>query len=95
MLGMSLYISNAYHSHLTTKGESGSWMDKESDKIDDQAVIETMTDATGNVTKLKVKKKLSKREEKIRKKEISAKINAGEDIDSSEDEFANENGLYL
>ncbi len=33
--------------HLTTKGQSGSWMDKQDDKIDDQAVIETMTDATG------------------------------------------------
>lgn len=52
-------------------------MDKEADKIDDQAMIETMTDATGNVTKLKVKKKLTKREEKMKKKEISAKIAAG------------------
>ena len=60
----------------------------------DQAVIETMTDATGNVTKLKVKKKLSKREEKIRKKEIKEKIEKGEDIDSSEYEFAKRKGLY-
>lgn len=91
MRGMLLFLIVR---HLTTKGESGSWMDKESDKIDDQAMIETMTDATGNVTKLKVKKKLSKREEKVKKKEVLAKINAGEDIDSSEDEFANEHGLW-
>ncbi len=70
---------------LTTKGESGAWMDKESDKIDDQAVIETMVDAVGNETKVKQKKKLTKREEKALAKTLKKKIDAGEELDSDED----------
>lgn len=80
--------------NLTTKGESGSWMDKEADKIDDGAVIETMTDAVGNVMKVKTKKKLSKREEKALAVQIRAKIDAGEELDTDEDEFANDKKLY-
>jgi len=80
--------------HLTTKGQSGAWMDKQDDKIDDQAVIESITDATGNVMEVKQKKKLTKREEKALAKKIKAKIDKGEELDSDEDTFAAENNLY-
>ena len=76
--------------HLTTKGESGSWMDKQDDKIDDQAVIDTMTDATGNVVKIKQKKKLTKREEKALIKKVKKAIEDGADLDSDEEAFAYE-----
>ena len=49
--------------HLTTKGEVG-WMNRQDDKISDQAVITEMTDASGNTSEVKVKKTLSKRDEK-------------------------------
>ncbi|KAJ3393680.1 translational elongation factor EF-1 alpha [Lobulomyces angularis] len=81
--------------HLTTKGESGAWMDKEADKIDDSAVIETMTDAVGNVTKVKQRKKLTKREEKAFTKLVKAKIESGADMDSDEEDFANQHGPIL
>jgi len=47
-----------------------------------------------NVTKVKQKKKLSKREEKAMIKSVKAKIDKGEDIDSDEEEFANEHKLW-
>jgi elongation factor 3 len=80
--------------HLTTKGTSGSWMDREADKIDDQAVIESITDAVGNVVEVKQKKKLSKREEKAYIKVVKAKIDAAEDLDSDEEAFAYEKQLF-
>jgi len=80
--------------HLTTKGDSG-WMDRQDDKINDQVQLEAVTDAVGNVVEVKKpKKKLSKREEKAMIKTLKAKIDAGEDLDSDEEEFANANGLF-
>jgi len=79
--------------HLTTRGEVG-WMSRQDDKIADQAVITTMTDALGNETEIKQKKKLSKREEKVRIKVISKKIKDGEELDDDEYEIANENKLF-
>lgn len=39
-------------------------MNRQDDKISDQMVITEMTDASGNTSEIKVKKKLSKRDEK-------------------------------
>jgi len=44
--------------------------------------------------KLSKRKKLSKREEKAMIKSVKAKIDKGEDIDSDEEEFANEHKLW-
>lgn len=79
--------------HLSTRGEVG-WMDRQDDKIADTAVITEMTDAFGNVTEIKQKKTLSKREIKVKTKVIMKAIKDGEDLNTDDDEFANEHGLY-
>lgn len=74
--------------HLETKGDA-EWMLKQDTKIDDQQQLTEVTDAAGNVTKLKgQKKKMSKKEEKQLVKKIKAKLKNGEDLDSDEEEFA-------
>merc|ERR1712125_188508 len=74
--------------HLETKGDAD-WMLKQDEKIADQEQITEVTDAAGNVTKIKAqKKKLSKKEEKQLVKRIKAKIKNGEDLDTDEEEFA-------
>ncbi len=79
--------------HLETKGDAD-WMLKQDTKIESQEQITEMTDAAGNVTKLKAaKKKLSKKEEKQLVKKIKAKIKAGEDLDTDEETFAIEKDL--
>merc|ERR1712125_95016 len=79
--------------HLETKGDSD-WMLKQDEKIADQEQITEVTDAAGNVTKIKAqKKKLSKKEEKQLVKRIKAKIKNGEDLDTDEEEFAFEKDL--
>ena len=78
---------------LTTKGESG-WMNRQDDRIDDQAAITTMVDAVGNTTEVKQKKKMSKREEKAFAKAIKQKIDAGEELDDDESDFAIANNIY-
>ncbi|KAI9203777.1 elongation factor EF-3 [Polychytrium aggregatum] len=80
--------------HLTTKGQSGSWMDKQDDKISDQVVLESITDATGNTVAVKQKKKMSKREEKAYMKTVKAKIANGDELDEDEEEFAYANNLF-
>lgn len=55
---------------------------------------ETVMDAFGNVSKVKTKKKLSKREEKAMIKALKAKIANNENMDTDEEEFATENGLF-
>lgn len=79
--------------HLTTKGDSN-WMDRQDDKIQDQAAITEMTDAVGNVVEVKQKKKLSKREEKAMIKAVRVKINNGDDLNSDEEEFAFAHNLF-
>ncbi|KAJ3118992.1 translational elongation factor EF-1 alpha [Nowakowskiella sp. JEL0407] len=79
--------------HLTTKGDSG-WMDRQQDRMDEQEAITTMTDAHGNVSAIKQKKKYTKREEKVMIKTIKAKIAQGVELDDDEDEFANDHNLY-
>merc|ERR1712051_1082490 len=74
--------------HLETKGDAD-WMLKQDTKIDDQQQLTEVTDAAGNVSKLKgQKKKLSKKEEKQLVKRIKAKLKNGEELDSDEEEFA-------
>ena len=79
--------------HLETKGDAD-WMLKQDTKIEDQQQLTEVTDAAGNVTKLKgQKKKLSKKEEKQLVKKIKAKLKEGLDLDSDEEEFAVEKDL--
>merc|ERR1712241_561278 len=79
--------------HLETKGDAD-WMLEQDVKIQDQQQITEMTDAAGNVTKVKgQKKKLSKKEEKQLVKKIKNKIKNGVDLDTDEEEFAFEKDL--
>merc|ERR1711865_98318 len=79
--------------HLETKGDAD-WMLKQDTKIDDQQQLSEVTDAAGNVSKVKgQKKKLSKKEEKQMMKRIKAKLKNGEELDSDEEEFAIEKDL--
>ncbi|KAL7548115.1 hypothetical protein ACHAWF_011411 [Thalassiosira exigua] len=79
--------------HLETKGDA-EWMLKQDTKIDDQQQLTEVTDAAGNVSKVKgQKKKLSKKEEKQLVKKIKAKLKNGEELDSDEEEFAIEKDL--
>jgi elongation factor 3 len=79
--------------HLETKGDA-EWMLKQDEKISDQKQITEMTDAAGNVTKVKqAKKKLSKKEEKQLLKKIKNKLKNGETLDSEEEAFAFEKEL--
>mmetsp|Transcript_14565 Transcript_14565/g.16046 ORF Transcript_14565/g.16046 Transcript_14565/m.16046 type:complete len:810 (+) Transcript_14565:1-2430(+) len=79
--------------HLETKGDAD-WMLKQDTKIEEQQQITEVTDAAGNVTKLKgQKKKLSKKEEKQLLKKIKGKIKNGLDLDTDEEEFAFEKDL--
>ena len=79
---------------LETRGDAG-WMERQDEKISDQAVIKEVTDGAGNISKVKgPKKKLSKRDHKALAKRIKAKINEGADLDTDEDDFAQENDLF-
>merc|ERR1712154_7825 len=79
--------------HLETKGDAD-WMLKQDTKIEDQQQITEMTDAAGNVTKVKAqKKKLSKKEEKQLTKRIKKKLKEGLDLDTDEENFAIEKDL--
>lgn len=78
--------------HLTTRGEVG-WMNRQDDKIADTAVITEMVDALGNVSEVKVKKTLSKRDEKAMLKLLRKKIDKGEELDEDEEAMAIEHNM--
>merc|ERR1712174_26407 len=79
--------------HLETKGDAD-WMLNQDTKIDQQQQITEVTDAAGNVTKVKgQKKKRSKKEEKQLVKKVKNKIKNGIDLDTDEEEFAFEKDL--
>jgi len=79
--------------HLETKGDAD-WMLKQDTKIEDQQQITEMTDAAGNVQKVKgQKKKLSKKEEKQLVKKIKGKLKNDVELDTDEEEFAIEKDL--
>lgn len=83
--------------HLTISGDDSDWISKQEDKIKEISKAELVTevmDAKGNVTEVKIKKKLSKRDEKIRIKDIKKKIEIGDELDSDEEEIALSNNLY-
>merc|ERR1711906_94523 len=71
--------------HLETKGDA-EWMLKQDTKIDDQQQLTEVTDAAGNVSKVKG-------QEKQLVKKIKAKLKNGEELDSDEEEFAIEKDL--
>merc|ERR1712238_177759 len=79
--------------HLETKGDAD-WMLNQDTKIDDSQQISEMTDAAGNVKKVKgQKKKRSKKDEKKLVKIVKAKLKEGQELDSDEEEFAIEKDL--
>jgi len=79
--------------HLETKGDAD-WMLKQDEKIEAQEQITEVTDAAGNVTKVKqAKKKMSKKEEKQMVKKIKAKLKHGQELESDEEDFAIEKDL--
>merc|ERR1712194_140400 len=79
--------------HLETKGDAD-WMLKQDEKIEAQEQITEVTDAAGNVKKVKgQKKKRSKKEEKQLTKKIKAKLKEGQELDSDEEEYAIEKEL--
>merc|ERR1712244_78440 len=79
--------------HLETKGDAD-WMLKQDTKIEDQQQITEMTDAAGNVTKVKAQKKaLSKKEQKQLLKKIKMKLKEGIELDTDEEDFAIEKDL--
>jgi elongation factor 3 len=79
--------------HLETKGDAD-WMLNQDTKINDQQQLTEMTDAAGNVSKVKgQKKKLSKKEEKQLLKKIKGKIKNDTPLDTDEEEFAIEKDL--
>merc|ERR1711953_1356410 len=79
--------------HLETKGDAD-WMLKQDTKIEEQQQITEVTDAAGNVSKVKqAKKKRSKKEEKQMVKKIKAKLKEGQELDTEEEEFAIEKDL--
>ena len=83
--------------HLTISGEDSDWISKQNEKINEIAHAELVTevmDAKGNVSEVKIKKKLSKRDEKKKILEIKKKIKAGEELDEDEDDFAHEHNLW-
>jgi elongation factor 3 len=63
-------------------------------KCDDQQAITEVTDAYGNVTEIKAKKTLTKKEIKKMTKEIKAKIKSGAELDDDEEAFAEEHELW-
>jgi elongation factor 3 len=68
---------------------------KQDTKIEELQQITEVTDAAGNVTKVKgAKKKLSKKDEKTMIKKVKAKIAEGQELDSDEEEFAEEHDLF-
>merc|ERR1739846_290759 len=68
--------------HLETKGDAD-WMLKQDTKIEQSAAITEVTDAAGNVSKVKgQKKKLSKKEEKQLVKKIKNKLKNDIDLDT-------------
>jgi len=74
--------------HLETKGDA-EWMLNQDTKIAENVAITEVTDAAGNVSKVKqAAKKLSKKEEKALTKKIKAKIKEGQALETDEEEFA-------
>ena len=63
-------------------------------KCDDAQQITEITDAFGNVTEVKQKKTLSKKEIKVKMKLVKEKIKNADELDEDEEEFAEEHNLW-
>merc|ERR1712230_257905 len=86
--------AHCYHHSFGLRGYCClGWMTRQDDKINDQQIITEMTDALGNVTQVKVKKTLSKRDLKAKLKVLKKKIDEGDELDSDEEELAIEHKL--
>ena len=63
-------------------------------KCDDQQTITEVTDAYGNVSEIKQKKTLSKKEVKQMIKKVKQMIKDGAELDEDEEAFAEEHELW-
>jgi len=63
-------------------------------KCNDQQTITEVTDAFGNVTEVKQKKTLNKKEIKALMKLVKDKIKKGSELEEEEEDFATEHGLW-
>lgn len=83
--------------HLSISGEDSDWISKQEDKIKEiskSEMVTTVTDRGGNTTEVKIKKKLSARDKKAKVNVIKKKLDAGDELDSDEDEIARELSMY-
>jgi len=76
------------------KGDADWFANALATKVDDQQQLTEVTDAYGNVTEIKAKKTLSKKEIKVKLKLVKDKIKKGEDLDDDEEDFATEHNLW-
>lgn len=87
-----------YNGILSVSGEDADWISKQEGnikKIEQIAITATtITDRGGNTSEVKIKKKLNARDKKIKINVIKKKIDAGDELDSDEDELARENNMY-
>lgn len=83
---------------LSVSGEDADWISKQENnikKIEQTAITTTtITDRGGNTSEVKIKKKLNARDKKVKINVIKKKIDAGDELDSDEDELARENNMY-
>lgn len=81
---------------LVVSGEGADWMSNQTEKIKEVGNLEVQTeyvDAKGNVTEIKQKKVLSKKDIKQKIKDITKKIKNGEELIDDDYDFAIENKL--
>jgi|SaaInlStandDraft_6_1057023.scaffolds.fasta_scaffold08080_3 elongation factor 3 len=78
---------------VITGEDEQNWMDKQTDKANSAEKQTHNIDALGNVTEIKQKKILSKRDIKQKIKDVSKKIKSGMDLDDDDFEFATEHKL--
>jgi elongation factor 3 len=86
-----------YNGILSVSGEESNWIANQEDKIkqiSQAEMVTTITDRGGNTTEVKIKKKLSARDKKAKINVIKKKLDAGDELDSDEDELARENNMY-
>tara|TARA_B110000495_G_C23019273_1_gene604341 strand:- start:72 stop:2405 length:2334 start_codon:yes stop_codon:yes gene_type:complete len=72
---------------LNTEGDV-EWMNKASSEAIEFKQLEEMVDASGNVVKIKLSRKLNAKEKKKKMKHIKQKLSEGYDLDSEEEEYA-------
>lgn len=81
---------------LAVSGEDSNWMNNQEDnikKLSDVPMETVQKDRFGNETEIKIKKVLSKRDEKLKLKEITKKLKNGEELDDDENDLAIQHNL--